>query len=109
MLVILGRPGYGCTTLFKLLGNLWQVYAVEGDAFFGVRDHQEAEQFWGQIVMNTDEEISFPTMAVGDAMDFATKLKFLFTDPKIFLHPRTIRRNLKEFFLQSMGISYIRQ
>jgi ATP-binding cassette subfamily G (WHITE) protein 2 (SNQ2) len=59
MLLVLGRPGAGCTTLLKMLANRRAGYTeVSGDVHFGSLDHKEAERYRGQIVMNT-EEVSF--------------------------------------------------
>jgi ABC-type glutathione transport system ATPase component len=43
MLLVLGRPGAGCTTLLKMLANRRTGYAeVDGDVKFGTLDHKEA-------------------------------------------------------------------
>lgn len=66
MLLVLGRPGAGCTTLLKMLANRRLGYAeVTGDVTWGSLNHKEAEQYRGQIVMNTEEELFFPTLTVG--------------------------------------------
>lgn len=52
MLLVLGRPGAGCTTLLKMLANRRLGYAsVKGD----VLDYEDAAHYRGQIVMNTEE------------------------------------------------------
>ncbi|GFF56935.1 ABC transporter G family member 9 [Aspergillus udagawae] len=64
MLLVLGRPRSGCTTLLKLLANRRRGYAtVEDDVHFGTMDRREAEKYQGQIVINT-EEIFFPSLTV---------------------------------------------
>ncbi|KAL3482172.1 ABC-2 type transporter-domain-containing protein [Aspergillus californicus] len=106
MLLVLGRPGSGCTTLLKLLANRRGGYTVNGDVHFGTMDHKEAEPYRGQIVMNTEEEIFFPTLTVGDTMDFATKNKVLFNRPSGLPTAKDYREDMKEFLLESMGISH---
>jgi ATP-binding cassette subfamily G (WHITE) protein 2 (SNQ2) len=65
ILLVLGRPGAGCTTLLKMLANRPLGYAeVTGDVSWGSLNHKEAEQYRGQIVMNTEEELFFPTLTV---------------------------------------------
>lgn len=67
MLLALGRPGAGCTTLLKMLSNRRNGYAeVQGDVRWGGMDPKEAVQYCGQIVMNTEEELFFPTLTVGE-------------------------------------------
>lgn len=76
MLLVLGRPGAGCTTLLKMLANKRLGYAeVDGDVHWGNMDHKQAEQFRGQIVINTEEELFFPSLTVGETIDFATRMK----------------------------------
>lgn len=59
MLLVLGRPGSGCSTLLKLLANRRREYSlVEGSVRYGCLPHDEAEKnYHGQIVMNTEDEI----------------------------------------------------
>lgn len=106
MLLVLGRPGSGCTTLLKLLANRRGGYTVNGDVHFGTMDHKEAEPYRGQIVMNTEEEIFYPTLTVGDTMDFATKNKVLFNRPSDLPTAKDYRMDMKEFLLESLGISH---
>jgi ABC-type multidrug transport system ATPase subunit len=76
MLLVLGRPGAGCTTLLKMLANRRLGYAeVTGDVKWGTLDPKQAEHFRGQIVMNTEEELFFPALTVGQTIDFATRMK----------------------------------
>jgi ABC-type glutathione transport system ATPase component len=76
MLLVLGRPGAGCTSLLKMLANKRLGYAeVHGDMSWGSMDHKQAEQYRGQIVMNTEEELFFPALTVGQTIDFATRMK----------------------------------
>lgn len=106
MLLVLGRPGSGCTTLLKLLANRRGGYNVSGDVHFGAMNHEEAKPYRGQIVMNTEEEIFFPTLTVGDTMDFATKNKVLFNRPSDLPTAKDYREDMKEFLLESLGISH---
>ncbi|KAI9925375.1 hypothetical protein ASPWEDRAFT_46883 [Aspergillus wentii DTO 134E9] len=76
MLLVLGRPGSGCTTLLKMLANRRAGYhQIDGDVTFGSMGHDEAKKYRGQIVMNTEEEIFFPTLSVGETLSFATRSK----------------------------------
>ncbi|KAJ5751441.1 ABC-2 type transporter-domain-containing protein [Penicillium nucicola] len=106
MLLVLGRPGSGCTTLLKVLANRRQGYSIEGDIHFGSMSHQEAAQYRGQIVMNTEEEIFFPTLTVGETMDFATRLKAPAHPPQGAENIESYRQSLKSFLLESMSISH---
>lgn len=110
MLLVLGRPGAGCTTLLKMLANNRLGYAeVEGDVKFGAMDHKEAQQYRGQIVMNTEEELFFPTLTVGKTMDFATRMKVPFHLPSDTSSPEEYRKTFRDFLLRSMAIEHTEQ
>jgi ATP-binding cassette subfamily G (WHITE) protein 2 (SNQ2) len=107
MLLVLGRPGAGCTTLLKMLSNRRSGYAkVEGDVRFGTLDHQQAKRYKGQIVMNTEEELFFPTLTVGQTIDFATRMKVPFHLPEGTADARKFQQDGAEFLMKSMGISH---
>jgi ATP-binding cassette subfamily G (WHITE) protein 2 (SNQ2) len=56
VLLVLGRPGAGCTTLLKMIANDRKGYSsIEGDMWYGNMDHEKAEDFRGEIVMNGEE------------------------------------------------------
>ncbi|KAJ6099018.1 hypothetical protein N7467_000553 [Penicillium canescens] len=106
MLLVLGRPGSGCSTLLKMLSNKRGGYkSVEGDVRFGSMDSNEAKNYRGQIVLNSEEEIFFPTLTVGQTMDFATRLKVPFHLPD-GMTASEYQQASKKFLLESVGISH---
>lgn len=106
MLLVLGRPGSGCTTLLNLLANRRRGYvSTEGDVWYGSMTSKEAAVDRGQIVMNTEEELFFPTMTVDQTLDFATRLKLPFHRPD-GLSKDDLRAQTKDFLLRSMGIEH---
>ncbi|KAI4853488.1 hypothetical protein E4T44_00808 [Aureobasidium sp. EXF-8845] len=107
MLLILGRPGSGCTTLLKMLANMRDGYAdVQGDVKFGDMSHEAAKEFRGQIIMNTEEELFFPTLTVGQTIDFATRLKVPHNLPSNMENSKDFQVDTRDFLLKSMGISH---
>lgn len=108
MLLVLGRPGAGCTSLLKILANRRLGYAqVTGEVRYGSMTADEAKSYRGQIVMNTEEELFFPTLTVQQTIDFATRMKV----------PHHLRSNStkavfqqinRDFLLRSMGIEHTR-
>ncbi|PLB53830.1 pleiotropic drug resistance protein, ABC superfamily [Aspergillus steynii IBT 23096] len=107
MLLVLGRPGSGCTTLLKMLSNRTRGYnSVNGDVRYGSLTAKQAGDYRGQIVMNTEEELFFPTLTVGQTMDFATRLKIPFKRPAGVESAEAYRQETKDFLLESMGISH---
>ncbi|KAJ3454794.1 hypothetical protein MRS44_013394 [Fusarium solani] len=107
MLLVLGRPGSGCTTLLNMIANKRRGYAtVSGDVHYGSMSAEEAQNYRGQIVMNTEEELFFPSLTVGQTMDFATRLKVPFHLPDGVTSSEEMRVETRDFLLQSMGIEH---
>jgi ABC-type multidrug transport system ATPase subunit len=106
MLLVLGRPGSGCTTLLSVLANKRRGYAaVEGEVHYGTMDAAEAEHYRGQIIMQTEDELFFPALTVRQTMDFATRLKVPFKLPE-GLTAEEVRLETRDFLLESMGIEH---
>ncbi|KAJ5688500.1 hypothetical protein N7462_002892 [Penicillium macrosclerotiorum] len=106
MLLVLGRPGSGCTTLLNLLSNRREGYRnVTGDVHFGAIPSGDATPYKSQIVMNSEEEIFFPTLTVGQTMDFATRLKVPFHRPDN-ASPADWAGEFKNFLMETMRIAH---
>ena len=56
--------------------------------------------------MNTEEELFYPTLTVGETMDFATRLNIPNTLPKNAESRESYRQGFKDFLLDSMGIGH---
>lgn len=107
MLLVLGRPGAGCTTLLKVLSNRRAGYAeISGNVKFGTMDEREAQQYRGQIAMNTEDEVFFPALTVGRTMDFATRMKVPRHLPSDVDTPKEYQRGFRDFLMRSMGIAH---
>ncbi|KAJ6073237.1 hypothetical protein N7467_011322 [Penicillium canescens] len=107
MLLVLGRPGSGCTTLLNMLSNHRLGYAeIAGDVSFGNMPAEEAKQYRGQIIMNTEEEIFFPTLSVGETIDFAARMKVPYHLPPGIKSAEEYAQLNKDFLLRSVGISH---
>ncbi|CZR67589.1 probable ABC transporter [Phialocephala subalpina] len=61
MLVVLGRPGSGCSTLLKTIA--------------GVPKEQMYKSFRGEIIYNAETEIHFPNLTVSETLSFAAKAR----------------------------------
>lgn len=54
---------------------------VSGDVWYGNIGPREAQQFRSQIVMNTEDDVHFPTLKVSETMNFASSTKVPNTRP----------------------------
>ncbi|OAQ96906.1 hypothetical protein LLEC1_06533 [Akanthomyces lecanii] len=107
MLLVLGRPGSGCTTLLNMLANKRRGYAkISGSVKYGSMSADEAQSYRGQIVMNNEEEVFYPSLTVGQTMDFATRLKMGAQLPQGAESQEEQRIAFRDFLLKSMGIEH---
>ena len=54
-MLVLGRPGSGCTSLLRVLSNDRASFdEVDGETRYGSADHKEAERFRQQIMFNNE-------------------------------------------------------
>ena len=77
MVLVLGRPGSGCTTFLKVIANQRFGYtAVNGEVLYGPFDAQTFEKkYRGEAVYNLEDDIHHPTLTVGQTLGFALDLK----------------------------------
>ncbi|KAE8156163.1 P-loop containing nucleoside triphosphate hydrolase protein [Aspergillus tamarii] len=76
-MLVLGRPGSGCTTLLKVLARTWDSFLeVKGDIHYaGMRAQELPPEFKSEIVYCSEDDSQFPTLLVKDTIDFALKLR----------------------------------
>lgn len=77
MVLVLGKPGSGCTTFLKVISNQRYGYtSVNGEVLYGPFDHQMFEKrYRGEAVYNGEDDIHHPTLTVGQTFDFALETK----------------------------------
>ncbi|KAL0081666.1 ABC-2 type transporter-domain-containing protein [Phycomyces blakesleeanus] len=77
MLLVLGRPGAGCTTLLKIISNMRGSYtSIEGDLSYGGIDPKTfATHYRGQVCYNEEEDQHYPTLTAKQTLQFALRTK----------------------------------
>jgi hypothetical protein len=77
MVLVLGKPGSGCTTFLKVISNQRYGYTgVNGEVLYGPFDHQTfGKKYRGEAVYNGEDDIHHPTLTVGQTFDFALETK----------------------------------
>ncbi|KAM0747667.1 putative membrane protein of the ATP-binding cassette transporter superfamily [Meredithblackwellia eburnea MCA 4105] len=76
-LLVLGRPGAGCSTLLRALANHRAPFVrVEGEINYSSITSKEAEKYFqGEIVFNSEDDTHTPLLNVGQTLDVALSLK----------------------------------
>ncbi|KAJ5581724.1 hypothetical protein N7535_000344 [Penicillium sp. DV-2018c] len=74
MLVVLGRPGSGCSTFLKTIaGEMNGIFKDETSHlnYQGISDKQMRSQFRGEAIYTAETDVHFPQLSVGDTLKFA--------------------------------------
>ncbi|KAH8432475.1 uncharacterized protein LDX57_010110 [Aspergillus melleus] len=77
MLLVLGLPGSGCSTLLRALSGYHEgLSKYHGDiTYSGVPVDVIKKDFRGKVVLNEENESHFPHLTVAQTLDFAIKTK----------------------------------
>lgn len=77
MVLVLGRPGSGCTTFLKTIANQRYGYsAVEGEVLYGPFDADTfSRRFRGEAVYNAEDDQHYPTLTTEQTLGFALDTK----------------------------------
>lgn len=77
MLLVLGRPGSGCSTFLKAISNKRDGFAgVTGDVSYGgIPAKEQLENYRGEVVYNEEDDLHFPTLTVEQTLEFSLSNK----------------------------------
>ncbi|PPQ68464.1 hypothetical protein CVT24_005561 [Panaeolus cyanescens] len=77
MLLVLGRPGSGCSTFLKVLANQRdEFHDIKGDVHYDSLSPAEvAKHFRGDVQYCPEDDIHFPTLTVEQTISFAAKTR----------------------------------
>ncbi|KAK5995296.1 ABC multidrug transporter I [Cladobotryum mycophilum] len=76
MVLVLGKPGSGCTTFLKTIANQRYGYtSITGDVFYGPWTAQEFNKYRSEAVYNAEDDMHHPTLTVEQTLGFALDVK----------------------------------
>lgn len=77
MVLVLGRPGSGCTTFLKVITNQrFGFTGIDGEILYGPFDAETfAKRFRGEAVYNQEDDVHEPTLTVKQTLGFALDTK----------------------------------
>ena len=77
MLLVLGRPGSGCSTFLKVLANQrFGFESIDGSVTYGGTEAREmAKNYRGEIVYNPEDDLHYATLSVKNTLSFALKTR----------------------------------
>jgi ATP-binding cassette, subfamily G (WHITE), member 2, SNQ2 len=77
MVLVLGKPGSGCTTFLKVISNQRFGYtSVDGEVMYGPFDAKNfAKKYRGEALYNQEDDVHHPSLTVGQTLGFALDTK----------------------------------
>lgn len=77
LLLVLGRPGAGCSTFLKAFCNQrYGFKAVEGSVTYGGTSAKDiAKHFRGEVIYNPEDDLHYPTLTVKRTLSFALQTR----------------------------------
>ncbi|KAF7349234.1 hypothetical protein MSAN_01712800 [Mycena sanguinolenta] len=78
LLVVLGRPGSGCSTFLKTIAGQTHGFTVDAAAdiqYQGIPSDIMHKDFRGEVIYNAETDVHFPQLTVGQTLLFAAKAR----------------------------------
>ncbi|XTI88346.1 ABC transporter-like protein [Cenococcum geophilum] len=78
MLLVLGRPGSGCSTLLKTISGETDGFFVAQDShlnYQGIPKETMHKDFRGECIYQAEVDVHFPQLTVGQTLDFAARAR----------------------------------
>jgi ATP-binding cassette subfamily G (WHITE) protein 2 (SNQ2) len=73
MLLVLGRPGSGCSTFLKSIANKRGGFAaITGEVSYGgISAQEQIKSYRGEVNYNEEDDVHFPTLTVEQTLKFS--------------------------------------
>ncbi|OJJ45430.1 hypothetical protein ASPZODRAFT_69926 [Penicilliopsis zonata CBS 506.65] len=102
MLLVLGRPGSGCSTFLKVIGNQRSGYeGIQGNVLYGGTDSKTmADSYRSEVLYNPEDDLHYATLTVRDTLLFALKTR---TPDQASRIPGESRKEYQQTFLSAIA------
>ncbi|KAI9836324.1 MAG: hypothetical protein M1837_003412 [Sclerophora amabilis] len=109
MVLVLGRPGSGCTTFLKMIANQRFGYTnVDGEVLYGPFDAKTfAKKYRGEAVYNQEDDVHHPTLTVAQTLGFALDTKVPGKRPA-GMSKQQFKEKVLDLFLKMFNIEHTR-
>ncbi|KAJ5757976.1 P-loop containing nucleoside triphosphate hydrolase protein [Penicillium nucicola] len=107
-MLVLGRPGSGCTTTLKVIANDRESFKEVGGKlqYATIPAAQMTGSLKSEVVYNSEDDIHFPTLSVHDTLDFALRLRKPATENTT--SDREFSEDLIERLLSSLDMLHVK-
>ncbi|KAJ6512946.1 pleiotropic drug resistance ABC transporter [Mycena sanguinolenta] len=110
MLLVLGRPGSGCSTLLKTLANQTDEYhSVSGSVRYDALSPEDIRAHYrGDVLYCPEDDVHFPTLTVEQTLRFAARLRAPQADARFQSRDEYVD-SMVEILLTIFGLRHVRQ
>ena len=109
-MLVLGRPGSGCTSFLRVVSNDREAFdEVVGETRYGSMDHKQAKKYRQQIMFNNEDDVHFPTLTVNRTMKFALRNKVPRERPEHLHNRKDYVQEKRDGILESLGIPHTKK
>ncbi|KAK0522180.1 ATP-binding cassette transporter snq2, partial [Tilletia horrida] len=108
MVLVVGRPGSGCSTFLKVIANQRQGFlGVDGDVKYASVDAKEMDKrYRGEVVYCEEDDQHYATLGVQDTVEFALSMKTPGHRIERWTKKRDFRKEVAESLLKMLNISH---
>ncbi|KAI1128101.1 ABC transporter PeaB1 [Nemania abortiva] len=102
MLLVIGRPGSGCTTFLKALANMHDEYkGVSGNITYGGRPAHDSDVDGVRVTFCAEEDNHLPTLTVAQTLRFAIRATWDAKAPRAIINAAVVK------LAQSVGLDHV--
>ncbi|KAL9097316.1 MAG: hypothetical protein Q9165_000743 [Trypethelium subeluteriae] len=108
MLVVLGPPGSGCSTLLKTISGETHGFVIDDGSYLnyqGIGPKEMHNNFRGEAIYTAETDVHFPSLLVGDTLEFAARARAPRHIPG-GIDRKDFARHLRDVIMATFGISH---
>ncbi|GKT42486.1 ZEB2-regulated ABC transporter 1 [Colletotrichum spaethianum] len=108
LLLVLGPPGSGCSTLLKTLSGRTEGFNIDRDSYInyrGINPQQMHNWFRADVLYNAEVDVHLAPLSVGDTLEFAALSRVPAKVPGGF-SKRQFARAYRDAIMATFGISH---
>lgn len=108
LLIVLGRPGSGCSTLLKSLTGQYHGLQMDKDSvihYNGIEQKQMIKEFQGEVIYNQEVDKHFPHLTVGQTLEHAAALRMPQSRPRGITREEAVK-HVTQVIMAVYGLSH---
>lgn len=108
MMVVLGPPGSGCSTLLKTIAGETHGISIDKESYInyqGISPKQMGKNFRGEAIYTAEQDVHFPALTVGDTLAFASEAR-AHRHPPPGITRKEFAVHVRDVIMSTLGIAH---